>query len=156
MSITIFLATVLVLFVILVGDALRFQVRQKGMQKHDRVLFPFCQLRRAVMRFLYMNVIESTGSLSSAEYESVRRLLNVLDAVIRNYNQHKTSMFNFRKVAKYLNMYRKVSKTALETSDYSEVREFNERIHRLLDAAFLAYTPLILSGAGWRLCRNRA
>ena len=143
MSITIFLATVLVLLAVMAGDALRFRFRQKEMQKHDRVLFPFCQLRRDVMRFLYINVIENTGSLSSEEYKFVRQLLNGLDATIHNYNQHKTLMFNVRKIAKHLKMYRKVSKTALEVPDHPEIREFHERIRWLLVAAFLAYTPLI-------------
>ena len=143
MNTTIFLATVLVLLAVLAIDTLRFRRRQKEMQKHDRVLFPFCQLRRDVMRFMYMNVIENTGSLSPAEYKSVRQLLNVLDGTIHNYNQHKTLMFNVRKIAKHLKMYRKVSKTVLEVPDHPEIREFHERIRRLLVAAFLAYTPLI-------------
>ena len=143
MNTTIFLATVLVLFAVMAGDALRFRHRQKEMQKHDRALFPFCQLRRDVMRFLYMNVIKNAGSLSSVEYKSVRQLLNVLDGTIHNYNQHKTLMFNVRKIAKHLQMYRKVSKVALEIPDHPEIREFHERIHRLLVTTFLAYTPLI-------------
>ena len=143
MNTTIFLATVLVLLAMMAGDALRFWIRQREMQKHDRVLFPFCQLRRDVMRFLYINVIENTGSLSPAEYKFVRQLLNVLDGTIHNYNQHKTLMFNVRKIAKHLKMYRKVSRVALEVPDHPEVREFHERILRLLVTAFLAYTPLI-------------
>ena len=143
MSTTIFLATVVVLLAVLAIDTLRFRRRQKEMQKHDRVLFPFCQLRRDVMRFMYMNVIENTGSLSPAEYKSVRQLLNVLDGTIHNYNQHKTLMFNVRKIAKHLKMYRKVSRVALKVPDHPEIREFHKRIHRFLIAAFLAYTPLI-------------
>ena len=77
------------------------------------------------------------------EYKFVRQLLNGLDATIHNYNQHKTLMFNVRKIAKHLKMYRKVSKTALEVPDHPEIREFHERIRWLLVAAFLAYTPLI-------------
>ena len=143
MNTTIFLTTVLVLLAVLAIDTLKFRRRQKEMRKHDRVLFPFCQLRRDVMRFLYMNVIEDTVSLSPAEYKSVRQLLNVLDGTIHNYNQHKTLMFNVRKIAKHLKMYRKVSKVALEIPDHPEIREFHERIRWLLVAAFLAYTPLI-------------
>ena len=143
MNTTIFLATILVLLAVLVGDALRFRLRQKEMQKHDRVLFPFCQLRRDVMHFLHLSVIEDTDSLSPAEYKSVRQLLNVLDGTIHNYNQHKTLMFNIRKIAKHLKMYRKVSKAALEIPDHPEIRKFHERIRWLLVAAFLAYTPLI-------------
>ena len=143
MNTTIFLAMILVLLAVLAIDTLRFRRRQKEMQKHDRVLFPFCQLRRDVMHFLYMNIIENTGSLSPSEYKSVRQLLNVLDGTIHNYNQHKTLMFNIRKIAKHLKMYRKVSKVALEIPDHPEIREFHERIRWLLVAAFLAYTPLI-------------
>ena len=92
---------------------------------------------------MYINVIENTNSLSPAEYKFVRRLLNVLDATIHDYNKHKTLIFNVRKIAKHLKMYRRMSKAALETPDHPEIREFHERIHRLQIAAFLAYTPLI-------------
>ena len=143
MSTAIVLTTVLVLLAVLAGDALRFRFRQRKMQKCDRVLFPFCQLRRDVIRFLYINVIENTGSLSLEEYKFVRQLLNGLDATIHNYSQHKTSMFNIREIAKHLRMYRKASKTALEVPDHPKIWEFHERIRRLLVAAFLAYTPLI-------------
>ena len=154
MSTTIFLMTVFILLAVLAGDALRTRLRQKEMQRHDRVLFLFCQLRRDVMRFLYMNVIENTDSLSLVEYESVRRLLNVLDAIIHDYNQHQTSISDVRQIVKHFKMYRKISKTALETSSHPEIREFNECIHRLLGAALLAYTPLTRSRSGWRLCSN--
>ena len=143
MNTTLLLATILALLVILTGDALRLRFLQKEMQKHDRMLFPFCQLRRDVMSFLYRSVIENADSLSFAEYRFVRQLLSVLDVTIHNYNQHKTSMFNVRKIAKHLQMYRKASKIASEAPDHPELREFDKRIHRLLVAAFLAYTPLI-------------
>ena len=143
MSTTIVLTAILVLLAVLAGDALRFRFRQRKMQKRDRVLFPFYQLRREVMCFLYINVIENTNSLSPAEYKFVRQLLNDLDATINDYNQHKTLMFNMRKIAKHFKMYRKVSKVTLETPNHPEIREFHERIRRLLVTAFLAYTPLI-------------
>ena len=144
MSTTIVLATILILLVISACDALIFRLRQKEIQKHDRVLFPFCQLRRDIMRFLYINVIDDVDPpLSLAEYKFVRQLSNVLDAIIHNYNQHKTSIFKVRKIAKHLQIYRKVSKTALEVPDHTEIQEFHECIRRLLVAAFLAYTPLI-------------
>ena len=143
MNITVLLATVLVLLAVLAIDTLRFRFRQKEMQKHNRVLFPFCQLRRDITHFLYMNAIEDADSLSPEEYKFVHQLLNGLDATIHNYNQHKTLMFNVRKIARHLQMYRKVSKAALEVPDHPEIQEFHERIHRLQVTAFLAYTPLI-------------
>ena len=143
MSTTVLLTTVLVLLAILTADALRFLFQQKEMQKHDRVLFPFCQLRRDVMSFLYRNMIKDADSLSPLEYRFIRQLLTVLDATIHNYNQHKTSMFNLRKIARRLETYQKVSETALKVPDHPEIQEFHQRIHRLLVVAFLAYTPLI-------------
>ena len=143
MNITIFLATILVLLAILAADALRFRFRQKEIQKHDRVLFPFCQLRRDIMSFLYRNLMKDADSFSPSEYGFIRQLLNVLDATIHNYNQHKTSMFNLRKIVKHLETYRKASEIALKVPDHPEVQEFHQRIHRLLVVAFLAYTPLI-------------
>ena len=143
MNVTFFLTIVLVLFVVLVGDALRFRFRQKEIQKHDRVLFPFCQLRRDVMHFMYINAIKNTDPLSPMEYKFVRWLLNVLEDTIYNYNQHKTLMFSVRKIAKHLKIYRKVSKIELEIPDHPEIRKFHERIHRLQVVAFFAYTPLI-------------
>ena len=140
---TTILATVLVLLAMLTVDASRFRFHQKKMQKHDRVLFPFCQLRRDIIRFLYMNVIENTDSLSPVKYRFVRHLLDVLDIAIRNYNQYETSMFNVRRIVKHLEMYQEASRTALDIPDHSDIREFHERIRRLLVAAFLAYTPLI-------------
>ena len=151
MNATIHLAVVFVMLAILFGDALRFRIRQREMQKHDRVLFPFCQLRRDVMRFLYKNVVENGHSLSTEEYQFLRQLLNVLDFTIHNYNQYKTLMFNVRKIAKHLKMYRRASKTSLETPEVPEIQEFHKRIHRLLVTAFLSYTPLIRWELAFRL-----
>ncbi|MCY4469555.1 MAG: hypothetical protein OXC08_12625 [Thiotrichales bacterium] len=143
MNTTIYLTIVLIMLVMLFTDALRFRFRQRELQKHDRVLFPFCQLRRDVIRFLYINVMESDNSLSQEEYKFIRQLLHALDLTIHNYNHFKTSMFNVRKIAKHLKMYRKMSKTALGVPDHPEIRDFDERIHRSLVAAFFYYTPLI-------------
>ena len=114
-------------------------------EKHDGALFPFCQLRRDIMRFLYENVFENPGSLSREEYQSVKRLLKMLNGAISNYNEHKTVMFNFRKAAKYLSRYRHTVKQTkpvnLTTND--EIRAFHMRFIRCFAKAFLAYTPLI-------------
>ena len=143
MNITLHFAVVSVMLAVFTVDALRFRFRQKEIQKHDRVLFPFCQLRRDVMRFLYQNSMKDADSLSPSEYRFIRQLLTVLDAAIHNYNQHKTSMFNLRKIAKHLEAYRKASETALKVPDHPEIQIFHQRIRRLMVEAFLAYTPLI-------------
>ena len=119
--------------------------------KHDGVLFPLCQLRRDIMRFLYENVFENPGALSHQEYQSVKRLLGVLNATISDYNKHKTVMFNPREMAKHLGAYRRTSMLAMEAPDNSEIRDLHRCFRRLLVAAFMAYTPLIRSGFAVRL-----
>ena len=57
-------------------------------------------------------------------------------------------MFNVRKIAKHLKMYRKVSRVALEVPDHPEIREFHERI-RLASGCCLSRLYTIDSlGAG--------
>ena len=115
----------------------------RRVKKHDGVLFPFCQLRRDIMRFLYENVFENPGALSHEEYQSVRRLLGVLNGAISNYNKHKTVMFDLREMAKHLETYRHTSMPTVEVPDNPEIRELHRRFGRLLVRAFIAYTPLI-------------
>ena len=143
MSTTILLTTILVLLAISTVDALRFRLRQKEIQKHDRVLLPFCQLRRDVMCFLYREIIESADSLSPAQYRYIRRLLNVLDDTICSYDHYKISPFNVRMMARHLEIYQKVSKTASKTPDHPEIWEFHARFRELWVKALLTCTPLI-------------
>ncbi len=143
MNVTIFLAATCVMLGVLLYDTLRFQHRRKESLKHDQVLFPFCQLRRDIMRFLHENVFEKPGALSPDEYTAVRRLSDALDGAISNYNRHKTLMFNVRKMSNHLKVYERASQTTLQLPDHPQIRAFYERAGRLLIKAFLAYTPLI-------------
>ena len=118
-------------------------VRTRKVDRHDGVLFPLCQLRRDIMRFLYENVFENPGALSREEYQSVRRLLEMLNGAISNYNEHKTVMFNLREMAKHLETYRRASMPSVEVPDNPEIRELHRRFGHLLVKAFIAYTPLI-------------
>ncbi len=120
-------------------------IRIRKVAKHDGVLFPLCQLRRDLMRFLYDNVFVKPNALSHEEYVSIRRLSDALDDTIHNYNQHKTLIFNFRKMVKYLRQHRHTLKrTALmNLTDSKEIQEFHARFSHCLARAFLAYTPLI-------------
>ena len=128
-------------------------IKAKKVAKHDGVLFPFCQLRRDIMRFLCENVFEKPGTLSREEYQSVMRLLDVLNVAINNYNEHKTVMFNIRKVAKYLKQYRDTVKraTPVNLTDNDEIRAFHMRFIYCFSVAFRAYTPLVRSESMLRL-----
>lgn len=145
MSTTLFLT--LVFLTLLAFDLCWMRHQQKKAQKHDQTLFPFCQLRRDIMKFLYENMFVQPDTLSRAEYASVRRLSDALDATIHNYNRHKTVMFDLRKMAKYLGQYRHTLKQAdaLELSNNPEIRKFHVRFALCLVKAFLVYTPLIRS-----------
>ena len=117
----------------------------RRVDKHDGVLFPLCQLRRDMMRFLYDNVFVKPNALSHEEYVSIRRLSDALDDTIHNYNQHKTLLFNLRKMMIYLRQYRHMLKRTapVNLTDNKEIQEFHARFSRCLARAFLAYTPLI-------------
>ncbi len=117
------------------------QIRRVG--RHDHVPFPFCQLRRDIMGFLYESVFEKPGTLSREEYTSVHRLLDVVSETIHNYNQHKTLMFNLRKMVKHLRAYRKTTKVTLNIPENPQIQAFHKRFVQLLATAFIAYTPLI-------------
>ena len=127
------------------------QIRRVG--RHDQALFPFCQVRRDIMSFLYESVFEKPGALSREEYASVRHLSDALDATIHNYNRHKTVMFDLRKMAKTLKQYQHTLKQAdvLKVPNNPEIQKFHARFALCLAKAFLAYTPLIRSELALRL-----
>lgn len=153
MSITWLLTAIFLALVALSLEALYARHRQKALQRHDNVLFPLCQLRRDIMRFLYESAFEKPGALSREEYASVRRLSNALDGAINNYNQHKTTMFNIRKVAQYLRRHRDIIERAepVDVTDNAAIQKFHARFSECLIKAFLAYTPLIRSGLALKL-----
>lgn len=146
MSTTAFLSAVFLALALHAAHVWRARARQKRVQKHDGVLFPFCQLRRDIMHFLHENVFAKPGALSRDEYAAMRNLLGALNLTIRHYNRNKTVMFNLRKVEKHLREYRVAAKPDPQTApDNAEIRAFYTRFRTLLARAFAAYTPLIRS-----------
>jgi len=145
MSMTVFLSAILVFLGVLMYDALAIRRKQNAVQKHDTILFPFCQLRRDIIAFLHANVVVSPDSLSRDEYRSLRRLLGALDVTIHNYNRHKTVMFNLRRIMRDIQTYKRASETVVDVTDNAEIRGFHDDFRRLLAKAFIAYTPMIKS-----------
>ena len=139
------MTTILTLAFIVLAAYCWFGLRR--VNKHDRVLFPLCQLRRDVLSFLYTNTFTRQSTLSPAEYDSLIKLSNMLDSAIHNYNEHKTVMFNLRKLMSHLKKYRHTMKqTKLpELPDNPEIQAFHARFVQCLAQAFIAYTPLIRS-----------
>lgn len=121
--------------------------------KHDRVLFPFCQLRRDIVRFLYANVFEKSNTLSPEEFRSAQRLWDLLDRTIRDYNQHKTILFNLRQVMKVVRQYRNLMQKMepINLTENKEIQRFYQRFVFCWAKGCLAYTPLIRSELVLRL-----
>ncbi len=118
-------------------------------KKHDVVLFPLCQLRRDIMKYLRESVREDGVAISKQDGEAVLQILGVLNGVISNYNEHKTHMFNVRNVVKYLDQHKDVlEKVApLAATKNPQIKNFHHRFAYCSAKAFLAYTPLIRSQA---------
>lgn len=135
-------------FILLVFFTFSFR-RIKKVDKHDQVLFPFCQLRRDIMRHL----LDNLDTLTPEEYRPLRKLLDMLDATIHNYNRHKTRMFNLRTILRQTTRYRRAKKQAerVDIPEDSPAVEFYFRFFHLLAKAFLAYTPLLRWELAWRL-----
>lgn len=125
-------------------------------RRHDRVLFRFCQLRRDVMEFLYQNTVADPDTMTLAEYQSVRRLLGVLNRMIHDYSDHKKMMFNLRYVLKALRQYRHTLKQAkpIDLTENAAIQRFHQRFAYCCAKAFLAYTPFIRSEAVLRLAMH--
>lgn len=145
MNMTVFLSLILAFLGVLMYDALIIRRKQNEVQKHDAILFPFCQLRRDIIAFLHANVVVNPDSLSRNEYRSLRRLLNALDVTIHNYNRHKTVMFNLRGIMRDIQTYKRASETVVDVTDNAKIRGFHDDFRRLLVKAFVAYTPMIKS-----------
>lgn len=145
MSMTVFLSVILAFLGVLMYDALMIRRKQREVQKHDTILFPFCQLRRDIIAFLHVNVVATPDALSRDEYRSLRRLLDALDITIHNYNRHKTVMFNLRRIMRDIQTYKRASETVVDITRNVEIRGFHDKFRRLLAKAFVAYTPMIKS-----------
>ncbi len=141
----VFIAGILISFAFAVSSYLGV----KRHEKHDRVLFAFCQIRRDLMKELR----ERFDSLTPLEYESARFLLDTLNKVIRHYRRHKTSMFNLRKIRreieKDLRHYRaveeRVRRQLAKVPPDKKIAELYSDFSRAAVTGFLAYTPFILS-----------
>ena len=125
-------------------------------RKHDRVVFPFSWLSSDLWRFLYKAVDEG-NSITQAEYESVRRLADMVQNARNHYN-HKTSTFNLRVLLRDMREYRHALRQAdaLDITENPEIQLFYRRFAVLLARAVIAYTPLIRWEIALRLLVWRA
>jgi hypothetical protein len=120
------------------------------LQKHDRVLYRFCQIRREMMEFFR----EHGSELSPEEYSSARRLVEVLNLTIHNYKHERTRMFDGRKLLRTLRDY-EASVDAVVLADNSRdnerIRAFRTKFEKTLFFAFFEYTPFFRSELALRV-----
>lgn len=119
----------------------------KKHQKHDYVLFRFCQIRRDLMEELRGRF----DTLTPCEYEAAEFLLSALNGIIRHYHNHKITMFNLRKMRRIvesdLQCHQKVREDVKQQlsrvpSDTKISVLYND-FFRAATVAFLSYTPFI-------------
>ena len=118
-----------------------FKLRR--MQKHDVVLYQFCQIRRDAIK-----LIDERGTqFSRAGYHSTRHLLDNLSVMIRNYDGCKANVFNIRRLIQALKDYRHSSRQVekIQIPNDLQIMELHSRFRHAMLEAFLAYTPWIKS-----------
>jgi hypothetical protein len=112
-------------------------------KKHDDILYRFCQVRRDAIAMIDRRNVE----LSRKQYASIRNILESVNAMIHNYEQCKTTVFNFRKFVRFLKFYRDAARQAesIHIPNDPEIIAFHHQYKTAIIEAFLAYTPLIKS-----------
>lgn len=115
----------------------------RRLEKHDRVLYRFCEVRRKLMRLLR----QSGTELSPEDYRVARALLDMLETNIHNYQETKKFLLNGRRFLKSLRTY---SKSAVEVANLAMIRdprvaEVRNELGRAVLLGILDYTPLLRS-----------
>ena len=121
--------------------------RLRKLEKHDIVLYKFCEIRRLVMA----RIREDNFNLSKDDYVALRQLAEAASLTIHDYNEWKTSLFNFRKfkecVRKIKNWDKIIEERKIANPDILAL--YKEYIYAMF-FAFLTYTPFIKSEMGFR------
>lgn len=143
------MSAVFVLGILVVGAfAVSSYINVKKHEKHDRVLFRFCQIRRDLMKDL-RDRYDTT--LSRQEWQAANFLLEILNGVIQHYHSHKTTMFNLRKVRlmiksdlqRYQDTQQKIKARLSEVPKNTKVYELYGDFSRASLQSFFTYTPFI-------------
>lgn len=115
-------------------------IQIRRIARDDRHLYRFCQLRREVIDLIYSDYQD----LSRTEYLAARRLLRVLNITIRNYRDHKTVIFDFRRLIKYYEQHKDIEREAKYINTNNEkILVLVDRTEGALVRAFIAYTPFL-------------
>ncbi len=115
----------------------------KRLQKHDNVLYDFCQLRRDVMTVMRRDNLQ----IDKENYMHLNDLLVVLNHNIHYYNEHKKTTFNIENYIKYLREIKKTSNKIEQKVKIvnGEIRQLYKNYGYVMFYAFFQYTPFIRS-----------
>lgn len=118
-----------------------FLIKLRKIQKHDNVLYRFCESRRKIIAYLRDNY----ETINKDDYLDIKLVLSITSDSIHYFNEHKITTFNLNSMANLI-------KTAKNNVRVIRVRinENNENIknfqyalrHNYMDA-ILTYTPFI-------------
>jgi aminoglycoside N3'-acetyltransferase len=101
------------------------------MERHDRVLFKLCALRREIMSLMR----EKAFDFPKEDYFALRELVRITNETIHNYNEFKNSEFSVSKCIEYGRSAKRIDK------EIQELRVENEVIAKLYDR--FAFTMFI-------------
>lgn len=144
---------------LMVLDVCRDLYRQNQRQKRDAVYYEFLHLDSDIGSFLCRHAMNTINdgklSLTQAEFQSIRSLMDVIDRIRDDYHKHpRTVRFNLHRAIRELRQYRhalKQAQMAADMTDNPEIRQFHQRFVQYSARALLANTPLIKSERTLRL-----
>lgn len=115
------------------------------LRKHDRVLFPICEIRGDLVRSLMRS--EDAGTLTRDDYIYARLMLNALNHTVGLYKHHRTRFFNLRAYARFCRQYQASAKElmAVPRTENTELRAIEHRFNHAMLRGFLTYTPYLKS-----------
>jgi hypothetical protein len=109
--------------------------------KHDKVLFQFCQLRRNMLAYVRQKGI----TMPEADYVLMNELLDFVGNTIHDFKYLKEEVFNVRK-AKKLAITSKMAqreKHVFMSTDNKKIKVFQNQVRFCLINSILAYTPFL-------------
>ncbi|WP_310697417.1 hypothetical protein [Marinospirillum sp.] len=117
-------------------------IKFKSIEKHDRHLFRFCQLRRDTLAF----IADNQHQLTREEYHAARQLLDGLNTIIEHYHNKKMIIFDLRRFARHVQKLKSMEGKADQiTVDNKQINDLKLRFQYNMVRSFLAYTPFLKS-----------
>jgi hypothetical protein len=117
--------------------------RLRELEKHDTVLFQFCEIRRDIMRILR----ERGRRFSPDDYAALRALLDVVNATIHGYHREKRRLFDGRAFVRFLREYKATAAAfeGLRNVQNPEIQKLRDETGRAMVFGFFRYIPFLRS-----------